>query len=409
MSSFSKRLGAVIIGVGIVVGTFALGTYYGARSSYAVTDVTGTIANKDTGNINGVDFAPFWQAWNILNDKYVPTKHSKSSTTEQDKVWGAIKGLAESYGDPYTTFFPPVEATAFKQEISGAFEGLGIEVSMKDGVLTVVAPLKNTPADKAGIKPGDRILKIGDKITANMTIDEAISLMKGKKGTVVELTLLGAEATESRVLTIKRDTISIPTLDTEKRADGIFVIQLYNFSANSAGLFRNAIQEFSRSGSNKLIIDLRGNPGGYLDASIEMASLLLPKDKIVVKEDVGEGVERVHKSLGYNIVPNAKIVVLVDSGSASASEILAGALQENSRAKIVGTKTFGKGSVQELVNLTPETSLKITIARWLTPKGNSISEQGLKPDIEVKVTPEDIEKKHDAQLEKAVELLKSNQ
>jgi carboxyl-terminal processing protease len=189
----------------------------------------------------------------------------------------------------------------------------------------------------------------------------------------------------------------------------VFVIHLYNFSANSAGLFRNAVQEFARSGSNKLIIDLRGNPGGYLDAAIDMASWFLPKDKTVVKEDRGNGEEDVHKSLGYSAIHNnPKIIVLVDGGSASASEILAGALQENGMARLVGTKTFGKGSVQELVNLTPETALKITVARWLTPKGNSISEQGLKPDVEVKVGDDDIKNGKDSQLEKAAELLKSN-
>jgi carboxyl-terminal processing protease len=209
MSPFSKRLAAVLVGVGLVVSSFIAGTLYAARNSYAGTDVTGSVINRDIGGAKTADFGPFWQAWNILNDKYVPTK-KKATTTEQDKVWGAIKGLAESYGDPYTTFFPPVEAKSFKEEISGNFEGLGIEVAMKDNIVTVVSPLKDTPADKAGIKPGDKVLKIDDRVTTTMTLDEAIGLMKGKKGTTVRLTILSVDAKQPRELTIKRDTINIP-------------------------------------------------------------------------------------------------------------------------------------------------------------------------------------------------------
>ncbi|MBX4197714.1 S41 family peptidase [Candidatus Parcubacteria bacterium] len=410
MSSFSKRFAAVVIGAALAASSFIAGAYYGTRQSFALEDFTGGISNKELAKPNGVDFAPFWQAWNILNDRYVPTKKSASTTptTDQAKVWGAIKGLAEAYGDPYTTFFPPQEASDFKAEISGAFEGVGMEVAIKDNILTVVAPLKNTPAQKAGLKPGDRILKINDSITAKLSVEEAIRLMRGKKGTEVRLTILSAEAKQPKEVKIVRDTISIPTLDTEKRADGIFVIKLYNFSANSANLFRNALEEFARSGSNRLVLDLRGNPGGYLDAALDMASWFLPKEQIVLREDLGDGKEEIHYSKGYDIFNNnLKMVILVDGGSASASEILAGALQEHGIASLVGATTFGKGSVQELVNLTPETALKITIARWLTPKGNSISEQGLKPDVEVKVTEEDVKNQVDAQMNKAVELLKA--
>ncbi|MDQ3014498.1 MAG: S41 family peptidase [bacterium] len=406
MSPFSKRIGVVAIATVLIVGSFISGAYY-TRRSYA-NDASASISGKTLGKPQSVDFAAFWEAWNILEEHYVPTKKGATSTpvTDEDKIWGAIKGLAESYGDPYTTFFPPVQATEFKEEISGAFEGLGIEVGVRDGILTVISPLKGTPADKAGLRPGDKILKIDDTLTVDLSTDEAIRMMRGKKGTSVRLTLLSVDATEPREVTVVRDAIAIPTIDTEHRKDGVFIISLYNFSANSAQLFRGAIEEFKKSGSSKLVIDLRGNPGGYLDAAVDMASWFLPKDKVVLREDVGSGEEKVHYSKGYNIFNNnLKVVILGDGGSASASEILAGALTEHGVATLVGTKTYGKGSVQELINLTSDTALKITIARWLTPNGNSISEQGLKPAYEVPRTQEDRTAGKDPQLDKAVEIL----
>ncbi len=408
MSSNAQRITAGIVGAIIVAGAFLGGVYYGNTNRYAVNDTTSALLNKELGKSPTVDFAPFWRAWNILNEKYVETHGTSTEpVTDQDKVYGAIKGLTEAFGDPYTTFFPPQEAKDFAAEIAGNFEGVGMEVGMRDGVITVIAPLKDTPAYKAGIKAGDKILKIDDTITSSITVDEAVRKMRGVKGTAVNLTIISEGDESPREISIIRDKIDIPTIDTEARKDGIFVIRLYSFSSNSATLFRNALEQFVRSGQGKLIIDLRGNPGGYLQAAIDMASWFLPADKIVVKEDTsghGENVE--YKSKGYNVFnENLKVIILVDGGSASASEILAGALQEHGIAQLVGTKTYGKGSVQELVNLTSDTSLKITVARWLTPNGKSISGQGIQPDVEVKITPEDVEKLNDAQMKKAVELL----
>jgi carboxyl-terminal processing protease len=407
-STFNKQLWSVLLMVALIGGSFAGGMYVGTKRTEALVDTTQNIINKDTGQPLTVDFTPFWKAWNLLNEKYVATKGTSTKpVTEQDKVWGAIKGLTEAYGDPYTTFFPPVESKDFQSHISGNFEGIGMEVGLKDGIITVVAPLKDTPAYKAGIKAGDKILKINDTLTSSITIDEAVNLIRGEKGTSVRLTLLSENTKEPREVKVVRDVINIPTIDTVDRKDGVFVIQLYNFSENSAALFRNALVKFANSKSDKLVLDLRGNPGGYLEAAVDMASWFLPADKIVVQEDAGgHGEDIVYKSKGYNVFSNKlKMVILVDGGSASASEILAGALQEHGIAKLIGTKTFGKGSVQELMNLTPDTSLKITIARWLTPNGNSISEQGLKPDIEVPFTIDDAEKGVDPQLNKAIEVL----
>ena len=243
-----------------------------------------------------------------------------------------------------------------------------------------------------------------------MTLEKAVSLIRGKKGTEVRLTLARSSTPTPFEIKIVRDTITIPTVDTEFRENGVFVISLHNFSAVSPDLFREALRDFVISRSTKLVLDLRGNPGGYLEAAVDMASWFLPAGEVIVREEAGRnGAGDVFRSRGYNIFNNKlKMVILVNGGSASASEILAGALQEHHKATLVGEKTFGKGSVQELFPVTGDTSLKITIARWLTPNGVSISEGGLKPDVEVKITEEDIKKQKDPQMDKAIELLLKN-
>jgi carboxyl-terminal processing protease len=282
-----------------------------------------------------------------------------------------------------------------------------MEIGIKDGILTVIAPLKDTPAYKAGIKSGDKILKINETITNDMTVDEAIKKIRGERGTSVTLTIFHENGLEPKEIKVTRDIINVPTLDTELRKDGIFVIKLYSFSANSAELFRNAIKEFTESNSDKLVLDLRGNPGGYLEAAVDMASWFLDDGKTVVIEDYGNNKEEnKYRSSGYDIFnDNLKFVILVDGGSASASEILAGAMQDYHKAKLVGTKTYGKGSVQEVVQINKDTIFKVTVANWLTPNKNSITKKGLTPDVEVKFTQKDLENKKDPQMDKAVELL----
>lgn len=349
-------------------------------------------------------FSSFWKAWALLDEKYV----TSASTTIQDKIWGSIGGLAGSYKDPYTVFFPPVEDKMFKEDISGDFEGVGMEIGIKNKQLQVVSPLKGSPADNAGVKAGDFILKINDKSTVDMAVDQAVKLIRGPKGSVVNITFLPQGASKTVDRSITRDKISIPTIETSTKANGIFVIRLFSFTAQSPDLFRNALREFVLSGKEKLILDLRGNPGGYLDAAWDMASWFLPAGKIVVNEDFGDKESpKIYRSKGYDIFNNnLKMLILVDGGSASASEILAGALSENGKAKLVGTKTFGKGSVQELVPITSDTSLKITIARWLTPNGHNLSQSGLEPDYLVEITEENTKGGKDPVMEKAVELLK---
>jgi carboxyl-terminal processing protease len=380
----------------LILGTFSLGAYVG-HSQAAVE----TLPSKQ-------DFDLFWKVWSVLDEKYVATHGSSTAkVSEQERIYGAIKGMTESLGDPYTTFFTPEETKVFEEEISGNFQGVGMEVGLKDNVLTVISPLKGTPAEKAGILAGDRIFKIDDVMTSGMSTDEAIKLIRGEKGTQITFTVQRGEG-EPFEIVVTRDVINIPTIATKKLENGIFLIQLFSFTAESPNLFRNALREFMLSKSDKLILDLRGNPGGYLGAAVDMASWFLPQGKVIVREDFGPGQdEEVAKSKGYDIFTDKlKFIILIDEGSASASEILAGALREYNKAQLVGEKSFGKGSVQELIQITPETSLKVTIARWLTPKGVSISDNGIMPDIVVPVTAEDIKNKRDPQLDKAIQLLK---
>lgn len=356
-----------------------------------------------------VDMTQFWLAWNLLDQNFVQTHSSTTIPTPQERLYGAIAGLTMSFEDPYTVFLPPSDAQIFKEDISGEFSGVGMELGLRDGNLVVVAPLKNSPAERAGIKSGDQVTAVDGKQTLGMGVDDAVKIIRGPKGTTVKLTLV-REGGEPFDVSIVRETISIPVLDHFKRDDGIYVIELYSFSANSTELFRDALRGFMESGSTKLILDLRGNPGGYLEASVDMASFFLPVGSIIVSEDFKDKKENIHhRSLGYNVFANRELdmAILVDQGSASASEILAGALQQNNVAKLVGQTTFGKGSVQELMSLGGGAELKVTIARWLTPNGSSISDGGLTPDIPAERTAEDFKNDIDPQLDAAVNWLRT--
>ncbi len=399
---FTTKRMTVAATVLLVALFFILGVYLGINNRPEIDKVVG-ISGKGTQVITTADFSPFWKVWNTMNEKYP----SASKITDQDRVYGAISGLVGSLNDPYSVFFTPDEAKSFEEEIAGNFDGIGMEVGMKDKILTVIAPLKDTPAYKANIKSGDKILKIDEKVTTGLSIEEAIKLIRGPKGTTVTLTIFREGLDQPKEIKIIRDTINLPTLDTELRKDGIFVIKLYTFSANSSNLFRNAMKQFAESGNDKLLLDLRGNPGGYLDAAVDMASWFLPGGKTIVTEDYGNNkTSEIFRSKGYDIFNNKlKFVILIDGGSASASEILAGAIQDNGRAKLVGAQSFGKGSVQEVIDVTSDTILKITVAKWLTPNGTSISEKGLTPDYPVEITQKDLDTKVDPQLNKAVELL----
>lgn len=393
----------VALGVVVAVVIFLAGVSIGYENRPSMAKVVGLVHKETPDAISASsDFNTFWKAWQLVEEKFP----GADKTATNDRVYGAIKGLLASFGDPYTTFFSPEENEVFQTQIAGEFNGIGIELGQKDGLLTVIAPLKGTPAYQAGVKAGDKIIKIDETVASDMTIDKAIELIRGASGTNVTLTILRESEKNPLTFTITRAKITLPTVETSVREkEGVFIISLYNFSAHSAELFQGALGEYLASGKKNLIVDLRGNPGGYLEASVRIASLFLPQGTVVVKE-IGKTPEdvTVHTTRGTQLFPkDNKLVILVDKGSASASEILAGALSEHGVGTLVGTQTFGKGSVQEVINLTSDTAMKVTVAKWYTPNGVSISESGLTPKIEIKQKET---KEGDSQLDEAVALFK---
>jgi carboxyl-terminal processing protease len=351
-----------------------------------------------------VDFSLFWSAWNMIQQRFV----DKTKMDIQKMVYGAISGMIDSLEDPYTVFMDPKDTKKFAADVKGSFEGVGMEIGIRNDQLQVVAPLEGTPAQKAGMKAGDKILAINGTSTAGMAVDRAVDLIRGPRGTKVILNVLRSDWNEPRDIEITRATIDVPSLKWEMKEGDIAYIRLYQFSENASWDFSRAAIEILNSGAKRIILDLRNNPGGYLEVANDIAGWFLESGHPVTIEDFGGKQERnTYRAQGNSALMNYPLVVLINQGSASGSEILAGALRDNRGIKLIGEKSFGKGSVQEVEKLSDGSSLKITIAKWLTPKGESISEKGLEPDIKVELTEKDVEAGRDTQLEKAIEIIKN--
>ncbi len=393
----------ISIPIWIIIFTliFGVGFFVGQESRPSIEKVEG-LSNKEAGQSIGVDFSLFWDAWRLIEKKYV----ERSELDRQSMVYGAISGLFSSLNDPYSVFMEPEDSKRFLDDIKGSFEGIGAEVGIRKGVLTVVSPLEGNPAQKAGLKAGDKILKVDDTLTADLTLDEAVNLIRGKKGTPVVLLIARDEWDKAKEIEIIRNTIQIPIIKWEIKEGNIAYIQFYHFTENSAGQFRKTVKEIINSDVEGLVLDVRNNPGGYLEVAVDIVSWFLPKRELVVIEDYGNGDKIEHRSKGYSGLEDIPVVVLINEGSASASEILAGALRDINDIKIVGQKSFGKGSVQQLEKLRGGSSVKITVAKWKTPAGISIVDEGITPDFEIEITEEDINEMRAPQLNKALELLK---
>ncbi len=350
-----------------------------------------------------IDFSLFWDSYNKLKQNFI----NPEKIDTQKIIYGAISGMAKTLDDPYTAFFDPAEAKRFFQDLSGSFEGIGVEIGLKKDQLTVISPLEGTPGKKAGLKSGDFILEINGKSTYDMTTEEAVSLIRGPKGTDIDLTIYRTSWNKSRVIKITRDVIKIPPMNWELKDGNIAYIQIYQFDNVLSSDFERTALEILSSPAQKIILDLRNNPGGYLEVSQNIAGWFLQTGKIVTIEDKGgEKEQKIFKAEGSASLSDYPMVVLINQGTASASEILAGALRDNRNIKLIGVKSFGKGSVQEVINLNNGSFLKITVAKWLTPKGQSISETGLDPDIKIEITDQDSEQNKDPQLDKALEIIK---
>ncbi len=352
-------------------------------------------------NKENIDFSIFWDAWDIVNDKYKlePLDH-------KEMVYGAISGMVNSLGDPYSVFFKPDESAVFNQDMKGSFGGIGAEIGFKNGVLTIVSPLKNSPSEKAGVLAGDKILKVDGKEIIGMGIDEAVMLIRGEKGTKVKLTTSREGSEKLKEIEVLRDVIVINTVEWKMLENNIAYILISQFNEDTTIEFDKKTNEVLAAGSKGIVLDLRNNPGGYLETAVDIASRFINKGKVIVIQDQGDNNKEEYKARGGKRIDNITIVVLINEGSASASEILAGALRDNNGVKLVGNKTFGKGLVQEMEKLKDGSAIKITIAKWLTPSGKDINHNGIEPDFKVEMTEEDYKNDKDPQLEKALEMLK---
>jgi carboxyl-terminal processing protease len=351
-----------------------------------------------------LDFSLFWEAWHKLQEKYV----DKDKFDVQEMIYGAISGMVNSLEDPYTTFLNPEDTKRFIEDVKGTFEGVGMEIGVKKGQLQVIAPLEGTPAQKAGLRAGDKIIKVDDTLTADITIDEVVDLIRGPEGTEVTLGIYREEWGQTKEIKIVRGVIEVPSLKWELKDENIAYLRIYHFTEKASSDFTKAAIEILASPAQKIILDLRNNPGGYLEIAQDIAGWFLERGQVVVVEDFGQAKEqKVYKANGNASLAGYPMVILINQGSASGSEILAGALRDNREIKLIGEESFGKGSVQELERLRGDSSLKITVARWLTPQGELITDVGLEPDIKIEMTDEDYEGGRDPQLDKAIEIIKN--
>ncbi|KKP96150.1 MAG: Carboxyl-terminal protease [Candidatus Moranbacteria bacterium GW2011_GWE1_36_7] len=403
----SKYFFQMLVLVFFAVGIFWAGFNRGKESQQALNPVSiekAVFDNKDENVDSSIDFSLFWNVWELLKEKFVDT----DKLDARKLYYGAIKGMMEATGDPYTTFFDPEENKKFGEDISGNFEGIGAELGIKSGILTVIAPLQGTPAEKAGLRSGDKIIKIDGKTAAEMSIEEAVDNIRGQKGSSVALTIFREGQQDTQDITVKRDVINVKSVTFELKEKNIALIKVTRFGDDTTKGFTDAINSALQQKASGVVIDLRNNPGGYLESAIDVASKLLVKNKIVVIEENGDKSQKKMYSRGGDLASSLETVVLINEGSASASEILAGALKDNrpDNVTLVGKKSFGKGSVQEFVKMSQGTAAKITVARWLTPNGTQINEQGIKPDKEVELSNEDYNNNKDPQMEAALQILK---
>ncbi|MFA5820512.1 MAG: S41 family peptidase [Candidatus Gracilibacteria bacterium] len=383
---------------------FALG-WQGNERGYLNFANNGADENEDQISVaDDVDLSLFWTVWNSVAEKYI----DENAVEKEKMVYGAIKGMVNALDDPYTVFMDPEESREFSDSLEGTLEGIGAELSVEDKNIVIVSPIKDSPAERAGLLPGDIIYKINDELAGDMTLFEAIGKIRGQKGTTVNLTIIRENVDRPIEVSIVRESIELESVTVEELDNGITYLSVNQFNEKTLDEFNKAISAMILKEPKGLIIDLRYNGGGYLDAAVDMLSFLLPSNTEAVKLRERQAVGTKDKTLYTNGNPkllNVPLVVLVNEGSASASEILAGAIQDNKRGGVMGTQSFGKGTVQEVASFEDGSSIRITIAKWLTPNGRDINKIGITPDMIVELTDDDIAKKYDRQKEEAIKYL----
>lgn len=394
---FGQKNGKIIFAaVVLVVVSLYAGYQLGQNTSAERNDPL-------SGNpLLNADTQLFWEAIDLIKSEY----YKPDALNDQDLLYGAVSGVIHSLGDPYSSFFSPEDAKKFEEDIRGSFGGIGAEIGIRDGRLVIIAPLKDNPASKIGLKPLDQILKIDDTFTNSLTLEEAVKMIRGEEGTEVVLLIFRDGWNEPREFKIVRQIINVPTLEWKMLDDKIAYIQLFSFNANAPSKFFNASASALFEGARGLILDLRNNSGGFLDVANNLAGWFLKRGDLIVQERFPSGETTDFRANGNGVWGNVPVVVIVNGGSASASEILAGALQYHLGATLVGETTFGKGTIQTIKNLRDGSKVKLSIAEWILPNGKTINEEGILPDVEVEFTEEDFEAERDPQFEKALEIIK---
>lgn len=385
---FRKSLTAVLLmAAGVFVGRYVIPASVEAEVPFQII--------SDNANQRQFVFPTFWEAWDTLHENFL------EDLDDKDLFYGAVEGMVAATGDPYTAFSDPKSTKQFRETLQGEFSGIGIEIGIRQGLVTVIAPLDGSPAEAAGIEAGDIIVGVdGEDVEQNTTIDEVVRKIRGQRGEAVTLKIARQGQADLQDIVIVRDIITIESikLNIDNR---IAHLEVTSFNGDTAEQFAAAAGTIAKSDVSGIVLDVRGNPGGFLQTAVDIASFFLEPGTPIVSERGKEDKE--YKAKGNPILRDIPVVVLVDQGSASASEILAGALQDQRQVKIIGEQSFGKGSVQELIDLKDGSSVRVTIAKWYTPGGRSINEEGITPDIKVEDDreTEDI----DEQLERAIEEL----
>jgi carboxyl-terminal processing protease len=394
-----KKFAKVLLSI-VIVGLIYTGGYaVGHRNIEFEKGYIPKIVNTNLGAPKDIDFSLFWDTMDITKEKFL------GSADEQKMVYGAISGMVSSLGDPYTFFMTPEEANRFNTDLKGQFEGIGAELEPKEGYLVVVSPLASSPAEKAGIMPNDIITKIDGVDVGGLNFYDAVDKIRGKKDTVVALTIVRSGFSEPKEFKVTRGTIVVKSVNYEMKGD-IGYIKMTQFGDDTVELMNEAVDNINKKNPKGIIIDLRNNPGGYVEDAVSIAGMFLDKGKVVVMEKGKDGTKNSSQTTTVPKMKDTPMLILVNDGSASASEILSGALQDYGRAKLVGIKTFGKGSVQSVNELKGGAQVKITIAEWLTPNGRQINKIGIEPDIKVELTNDDKSAGRDPQLDKALEELR---
>ena len=389
-------LGGVILGSGVWIGWTAGRNYPKNIVVNAATNIT------PDASTTAANFSTFWAAWADINNDSLWAP----STTPQNRMYGAITGMVASLGDPYTEFFTPADSKQFTQDITGNFGGIGAQLGMNSSTeIVVISAISSTPAYAAGLKSQDIIVSINGSSTANMNIDNAVSLIRGAVGTKVTLGIFRQGWSTPKNFVITRADIQVPTVEFSMKGN-IADIQLNEFTQDSDNLFYQALQKAVNNNAQGIVLDLRGNPGGYLEVAVDLSGYFLKPGSPVVKE-VGRTVpEQDYTASGSGALDNMPMAILIDGGSASAAEILSGALNDDRKIPLIGSKSFGKGTVQQLEDLPDGSSLKITVAHWVLPSGRILDHDGLLPNYPVAITDAQIMAGQDPQLAKALEIVK---